>query len=45
MLLAYLVGGHFTNGAVCLDSLQLVQAPVQLFQRVQSKLLVLLVRQ
>lgn len=42
---AHLVGGHFANRAVCLDGLQLVQAPVQLLQRVQSELLVLLVGQ
>lgn len=43
MTLAYLVGGHFADGAVCLDGLQLVQTPVQLLQCVQCELLVLLV--
>lgn len=40
---AHLVGGHVTDGAMCLDGLQLVQTPVQLLQGLPSQLLVCLV--
>lgn len=43
VVIAYLGGGHFTDRAMRLNSLQLVQAPVQLLQRIQGELLVLLV--
>ena len=35
----YLAGGHVRDGAVCLDGLQLVEAPVQLLQRLPSALI------
>ena len=35
LLLSYLAAGHVGHGAVGLDGLQLVQAPVQLLQRLQ----------
>ena len=43
---AHLIGGHLADGVTCLDGLQLVQAPVQLFQGLHCQLLIgLLCRQ
>jgi len=36
----YLIGGHFTDRVTCLQGLQLVQTPVQLFKSFDREFLI-----